>query len=259
MLKKISIISEKEETTSFLFEEGNVLFLFEISEDTINYFESNKDILRNISDVVVIITSTRLFIGQLRNQLYKIIKSFDSKITFNVISKSQREYFEITDDRFETRIIKSSGFGNIYLIRTNDEYVRFSLTNKIPYRVGIEVGKYKSVFYTGLSGKIYENENPFENYSSIIYVINRNLYDSVNISTKDLFDRMKEVYGENLLNMLILGFKNEIESKYFKSKIHSMWVPKKGFRPTEMNTALEKAKLTSSTKEGEYNEHFASR
>lgn len=260
MSEKILILSELQGEVSFYIEEGNVIFLFELSKVTIDYFKSNKDILRNISDVFIIITDTRPAIKDLENELYGIIKSYNEKIYVNVLSKSQYEYCE-TDSKYVVQ--RQDLFYNTYIVKTNNFTVRINLTDKFPYRVLFEILPiHRPLMYFGVSGKVYDHEIPYlmsNKKLNIVYTINRDLYDDKNISTKNLFDRICEIYGEKIFDMIILGYKNKIEGNYFRDKIHNMWIPKKGYRPTEMNTTLEKALVTSSFKEGEYNEHFSSR
>lgn len=245
---KIKFITKIGLESSFMFEEGNVLIVTELSRATYDYFKNNLGTLTRIRSIIFCLTD-KLVYNTYRDSIYLMIKNYNTSIKVNFISLSEKSYIE--DNDIEKICRKTDDF---YFIKTNERDVTIVLLGKEKYRNPIyriiyQIDEDDYVMYTGLNGKLYTNESAdFYEAKNHIIMINRNYLGD--IPTEELYDAYQSIFKLDMINTIFMGYKSNIEKKYFESRISSLWQPKIEAPATKMNTSIEKARETETKWKG---------
>lgn len=248
---KIQFISTIGFESSFMFQEGSVLIVTEITESTYEYFKNHIEILDRISSVIFCLTD-KIGYNRYRNIMYSLIKNYDNKILVNFLSLTQRSYKEDTEIR---EVDASDTSKMFYYILEDDIFIRLQFYSIPEYRILYQLGNPLSdpVLYTGQNGKIHTQDHQFYDVEKHIVMLNRHVLG--NLPTELLYDSYEKLFGLNMLNTIFIGYKNNIEKTYFKKKTNELWQPKIEAPATKMNTALEKSKETETEYKRLYTEN----
>lgn len=250
---RIQFISTIGFESSFMFQEGSVLIVTEISESTYEYFKNHIEVLERISSVIFCLTDKTGY-NRYRNFMYMLIKNYNNKILVNFLSLTQRCYME-DSEIIETHATDTCKI--FHLLREDDVFIHLEFYSMPEYRILYQIGSPLSdpVLYTGLNGKIHTDDRLFYSVEKHIVMLNRYNIGKGNLSTKLFYDAYEKLFNLNMLNTIFIGYKNNIEKSYFEKKIHELWQPKVEAPATKMNTALEKASETETEYKRLYTEN----
>lgn len=248
---RIQFISTIGFESSFMFQEGSVLIVTEISESTYEYFKNHIEVLERISSVIFCLTD-KIGYNRYRNLMYMLIKNYNNKILVNFLSLTQRCYIEDNEilETYTTNTCKV-----FHLIRQNDVFIHLEFYSEPEYRIFYQIGNPLSdpVLYTGINGKIHTDDKLFYKIDKHIVMLNRHVVG--NLPTELLYESYEKLFNLNMLNTIFIGYKNNLEKSYFEKKIHELWQPKVEAPATKMNTALEKASETETEYKRLYTEN----
>lgn len=234
----ITKVKKESPASCFYFIEGNVLFLFDWSEENDTYFNDHKEEFKALRGIVLCFSSP--------NDRDKHIGWFLMQVVNNYMDLHDGLWIKLITTNTKTMhplIIKYTWYKNRYIeedlsnykdegiVKTNDRvlyvkasslftrsgYCAYTIWEKAPQGWGC------LLYYTGMSGDLNDItfnfllENPG---TKLVYWIEKYRYRAgVSLSIDELCERLSNTFDELKNHIILLGCKSLPEAKYIKERI----------------------------------------
>ena len=231
LFNKIKIISSIGDDSSFMFEEGNTLVVTELTDAVVEYFQSDIEMVDKYCMIAFVLTERLM--NPRRLEIYKMIKDYNVLIDVSFLSIAQKDYRE-----GKVRVIREP-LSAAYVLDTNTVPIYIWLQAIPSYRAIYQIGNSDQVLYSGILGKIVDDDKDMANIRRKVFMINHHRLGVLDI--EDIWTAMYGQFGEDCVNTIFIGFKNPAEKEYFCKKIQEIWQPKIEAPANVYNTAIERS------------------